>query len=423
MNAKQGKRTVLVSIAVVASLAAVSGESRAAAAPSGQALPGSIAYSASSQRGGVPFQVYIARPDGTTVELTHVASHRPFAAWKSWSPDGSRLLVSANDGIYVVRSDGSSETRVSPASSDDIVGASWSPDGRTIGYLVRDRLYVVAADGRSAPRLLAKFVSVWLGSWSWSPDGQRIVFAGENGLYVLNTGGAPRPTKIRLRPRPSIPTGVHASQPPTYNTAVWSPDGSRIAFQWDDGRTQCCRNDWIYVTRPDGTGVTRVHRGSIRAWSPDGRKLAFAEGIINDYSLSVVDADGANLHHLRCEHACGNPSWFPDGSQLAYTTRDGQKIVVSRTEGSGRRTIAGPNVRDSDYVPGGDYSLSPDGSAIAYVAGKGSDRGRGLYVVGTDGSGRRLVVHSTTLRLSGPNWRPTLRGRNPRTTTKGERRA
>jgi Tol biopolymer transport system component len=156
--------------------------------------------------------------------------------------------------------------------------------------------------------------------------------------------------------------------------------------------------------KPDGSGATRIHRGNVRAWSPNGRKLAFAEGIIDDFSLSIVSADGTGLRQLPCQHHCGHPTWFPDGTRLVYSTRDGQQIVTVRADGTDRAIVAQPGGR------AGGFALSPDGSTIAYVTGRFHDPNSRLYVIAADGSHRRLIAQSSTTRLSVPMWRPVHTG-------------
>ena len=56
-------------------------------------------------------------------------------------------------------------------------------------------------------------------------------------------------------------------------------------------------------------------------WSPDGRRIAFA---LNECSVAVMDADGANLDVLASDpDLCqGDPSYTPDGSRLVYVRYD-----------------------------------------------------------------------------------------------------
>jgi TolB protein len=386
-------RRLVLALAVVVLAVIVVGSALAAlgAGPFGT-VTSWLGYSSGSR---ATAEVVIARPNGSTERLS--------GSWLSWSPDGSRLLVESDGGIDVVGADGSPGIRIPALHFPS--SAQWSPDGRRIAYDNGRSLYLVDADGGGKPRLLARGVNSPTGTWSWSPAGDRIVYPGVDarggtGIFIVNTSGAPRSRRIQIRPRPSAAHAAYLYRLPTYGTASWSPDGSRIAFQWDDGRGRCCVNSWIYVMKADGSGATRIHRGNIRAWSPNGRKLAFAEGIIDDFSLSIVNADGSGLRRLPCRHHCGRPTWFPNSTRLAYATRDGQQIVTVRADGTNRRIVAQPGGRARGFA------LSPDGSTIAYVAGRFHDPSSSLYVIDADGSNRRLIARSSATRYANPTWRP-----------------
>jgi TolB protein len=397
-NTRSAVRTFLGAAGLVVTSAlviAAPGGAIGAIRPDAVALTRAVAYSAGSQRGGVPYQVYVTQPGGTTTQITHAAIRQRTPAQPMWSPDGSRVLVAGDAGLYVVSADGSDEVRVGDTSG----AARWSPDGEAIAYQVGTGLYVVDADGRMQHHLAGVVDGFFPEAWSWAPDGTRIAFAADGAVFTVNTTGTPHATKIPLRPRPADTSGARPHHAPAYTAAVWSPDGKRIAFQWDDGGATCCVNDWIYIANADGTGVTRIHRGSIRAWSPDGRKLAFAEGIVNDWSLSVVSATGSEIVRLPCSRS---PEWLPDSSALTCLASGNQRIVSVRADGSHRRVLEEIATRR-----GTQYALSPDGSTVVYLAGHGANWNRCLYVVRTDGTSRRLVTRSATLRFAYPAWRPT----------------
>jgi Tol biopolymer transport system component len=304
------------------------------------------------------------------------------------------LVLEGDYQLHVLRADGASDLRLPPACGGVPI---WSPDSRSIACYTGGPLSidVVDVDGHAAPEPLVHRTSGT--GFSWSPDGHRIVYAdkteGRPGLFVVNTGGTPRSTEIELRPQPSGPAEGRLAHGPTFRGPHWSPDGSRIAFQWDDGTGS---DEWIYVMRPDGTGVTRVGRGWITGWSPDGRRLAFTRGLRGD-ALWVTNADGSGPRRL-CAADCDGGIWLPDSSKLVYTRQ--QQVVVADADGSARRVIA----RTSRPYEG--YSLSPDGTTVAYVGGKGRNRNHNLYIVGVDGSGRKLVAHSSTITFWGSSWRP-----------------
>jgi WD40-like Beta Propeller Repeat len=84
-----------------------------------------------------------------------------------WSPDGSRLAFSAQEGgIWVVGVDGSGLTKVIPHG----VNPAWSPDGSRISYertapgsFVRGALEIAGVDGRHVQEF------GYGGSGPWNP--------------------------------------------------------------------------------------------------------------------------------------------------------------------------------------------------------------------------------------------------------------
>jgi Tol biopolymer transport system component len=74
--------------------------------------------------------------------------------------------------------------------------------------------------------------------------------------------------------------------------AVWSPDGTMIAFQSD----QSGDND-IFVVNADGTGLRYLPRPGLDdlspVWSPDGKQLLFISHTPNDprSDLFLVNID------------------------------------------------------------------------------------------------------------------------------------
>ncbi len=208
---------------------------------------------------------------------------------------------------------------------------------------------------------------------------------------------------------------------------VWSPDGSRIAFARTargmgipDGVPV-----GIVVAAADGSDqrmITDQWASSI-AWSPDGQRLAFSQV---DGAAYIVGADGSNLTRLGGGMVTESPAWSPDGSLVAFG-RSGEHIsdiVISSPDGSDQRAIVGlrgislwtsdgsdvrfsaiPESTDSgeqrviaDLVATS-IAWSPDGSEVRFVgslASMESDDGApayaGIFSVGVDGTGMRIIA-------------------------------
>ena len=116
---------------------------------------------------------------------------------------------------------------------------------------------------------------------------------------------------------------------------VWSPDGTKIAFESDR-----VGNNKIYVMNADGTNPVRLAQGDgddgSPTWSPDGTKIAFVSNRDGDSEIYVMNADGTNLVRLTQNAGIDvDPAWSPDGTKIAFhSNRDGDWEIYVMPSGS-----------------------------------------------------------------------------------------
>lgn len=260
--------------------------------------------------GGRPSELWIVNADGSGLRKATAAIRQ--AARPRWSPDGSRLALSAYDRerqtsqLYVVGADGSGLRRLVRGLQPAV--ATWSPDGERIAYLNRTKrvwsLFVLELATGRVKRLVRGAHYSGIG---WSPDGSRISYVQKRRLYVIRADGT---RKRRLSGL--VVWGLHE----------WSPDGTRIAFESHQGPSYYRKSD-IYTVRPDGSDVRRLTRGADRTvedlgptWSPDGGKLAFTSGrdirTGGSREVYVMNADGTCERRLtRGAASLDAPAWRP----------------------------------------------------------------------------------------------------------------
>src|SRR2546421_2874409 len=146
------------------------------------------------------FDIFVMNADGSGV--TQLTSH-PFDEYLPlFSPDGSRIVFGRCHGIcdiVVINADGSGERTIL---HDGFPGA-WSPDGNRIVVAWDDGLYVINADGSGLVRVLGPdFVT------DWSPDGRQLMIVsnrdGDYELYATPLDGNPV-TKLTDTPLTTTP--------------------------------------------------------------------------------------------------------------------------------------------------------------------------------------------------------------------------
>jgi len=185
-----------------------------------------------------------------------------------------------------------------------------------------------------------------------SRDGKKVAFS--DGIPPdIWTLDLERGTRTRLTSAPEVD-----------HNAVWSPDGTSIAFDSHrEGRRQ------IFVKRADGAIPERVvydggaHDVRVTDWSADGRYLLFEKdtSIGGEYDIWVLPLDGGPAFAY-------NPTRFderaatlsPDGHWIAYVTSESgtyEVVVQSFPDPAVRRVQASANGGYSPRWAGGGAEL------------------------------------------------------------------
>lgn len=258
----------------------------------------------SSAAPGLRSQIYSIKPDGTG-QINLSDDPHNWYLYPSWSADGTGIIYSADDRLWVMNSDGSNRVQLTFAGAGRLSGPVWSPDGKSIAF-VHDgngfqaaAIYLMNSDG-SDVRWLTNIGPhdssgwVWNYGLHWSPDGRKIVFTrveqdgGRLNLYSINRDGS---GEVALTEAMDLEFNINPA---------WSPDGSKIAFCAPTGSTNLGRID-IFVMNADGSNRQQITDLSAYAmdpsWSPDGRQLAFTANAGGDapFDIHVMNADGTNI--------------------------------------------------------------------------------------------------------------------------------
>jgi Tol biopolymer transport system component/predicted Ser/Thr protein kinase len=290
------------------------------------AAPGLVIGASWNKEGTILFGTYasgirrVSASGGEAVPLTEPDSAYPghFHGWPYFLPDGNHFLYWARrtdgSGIYV----GSLRSAKSKLLLEGVAQAKYAPPGYIL-FQQRGTLMVQPFDtaaleliGDPIPLVSDVWHGLWFGAGAYSVSG--------NGVLAYQTGGISK-AELRWLDREGRGLGS-VGEPEPYPQLALSPDERRVAVERVD--PDLMTTDLWVLDLARGGVASRLTFDPLSdrdpVWSPDGTRIAFnsaRRGTMDIYEKSLVEEEDAKLL-LESPQRLVTEDWSSDGRFIAY---------------------------------------------------------------------------------------------------------
>lgn len=221
-----------------------------------------VVFSPDGSQGAVSFQGEVGNQlaiVGVNGDLRRLDTHGSFRGL-NWSPDGTQLAYSSQDGVWAMDLAEEQLRLVAPTPRCCRV-LDWSADGAEIAFFDDGAVRVVRTDGSGEERRLSAgdFDLFAPNELHWSPDGRHVAISGHKGLFVV-----------------AVETGetLHVADVEVRGFA-WSPGGDRLVFGTSPNIDSALERG-LYLVDVDGSKLIKLMQSAgllykVLDWLEDGR--------------------------------------------------------------------------------------------------------------------------------------------------------
>jgi Tol biopolymer transport system component len=267
--------------------------------------------------------------------------------------------------------------------ADDLleVDPTLSPDGRLVAYAAgtatQMRIFVrPVGDGLTRP--LTDDVEALQFHPRWSPDGRQILYVTPNGAFVVPASGGPA---RRVDSEADTAGSYSATTPSTarriFSSAIWSPEGRRLAIAYGGSLSIVPAND-VGERRRIGSSPYELHSCD---WSPNGRWIACVSGNwsfpgpggsfgnTSPSALVLIPAvGGAPVEIMPRDAVHRSPVWSPDGRRLYFISALKGPSDIYSVEVDDAGSVRGDPVRVTTGLGVYSIAFARNGRQLAYAA-------------------------------------------------------